>query len=821
MGGNLWRDVRLGIRNLLKKPGLSVVAILTLALGIGANAAIFSVINAVLLRPFPFPDPDRIVFIWKTDRATGSNHVAASPAELMDWRERAHAFSEISGWRAWFYTLAGTGQPEQVWGALVSANFFNVLDVPMERGRRFLPAEEQPGQDQEVILSNGLWMRRYGGDASLVGRTIRVDGRPFTVVGVLPAKYDHIFGTSREYDLYMPLARSRDQAERNNDTLTVYARIKPGLTLAQAQQDMTAVFAQIQKEYPDANVGQGIRLSVMLQEAVGRFRPLLLILLAAVGLVLLIACANVANLQLIRSASREREIATRRALGATPWRLMRQLLAENLVLGLVGGVAGILFAAWGLKILEAIRPLGTNSSIPRFESAQIDPKVLGFALALSVVTAFLFGMAPAVQVIQRDFGVSLKEGGRSGTGSKRARRMRGALVVCEVAISMVLLAGAGLLIRSFARLIGVNPGIKPDHVFTAQVWLPEQKYADPARVAAFDQQMMERTARLPGVEVAGAVSFLPLSGWMDFTDFRIEGRPAPTPDATPFAEYRVITPNYLRAVGIPLLGGRDFNDTDAASAPGVAIISETLARQYFPLQSAVGQQLTLQFLESKAPWRPFVRRTPLTIVGIAGNVHEWEAGDPNYGVIYLPYLQNPTLFMHLTLRTAGDPLAISSAVRDAVASVDKDQGIMDVKSLDQLLAEAISDRRFNMMLLGAFAALAVILAAIGLYGVLAYAVAARTQELGIRMAVGAQKLDVLYLVLREGMALAVLGALLGLTSALLLSRYLASELYGVSSTDPLTLSGVVALLLVVAALACYIPARRASRVDPIVALRYE
>ncbi len=547
----LRRDLRFAARMLVKNRGVTLIAIVTLALGIGANAAVFSVIDAVLLRPFPFPKSDQICFVWKTDAARGADRQIVSPAEFLDWREQSHSFAELSAWQTWFSTLTGTGSPDQVWGVHTSANYFDLLGVQAEHGRTFLPEEDQPGRDQVVVLTHGLWQRRYGGDASLLNRSILIDGKPYTVIGILPARYDHVYGTAREYDLWMPMTLARDQASRKVDSLIVYGRLRDGVTVAQAQAEMESIFARLRREYPDADVDQGIHVVPILDDAVHVARSQLLLLQGAVGLVLLIACANVASLLLAKAAAREKEIAIRRAMGAGAWPIVRQLLTESMLLASVGGFGGIWIAELGLAALRIVGKSAGLFQIPRLQSASLDLRTLGFTLAISLGTGVLFSIAPALSALRRNLSEPLKEGGRSAAAGIRARRFQNIVVVLEVGVSLVLLAGTGLLLRSFLRLVETSPGFRPDHVLTMQLWLPQNKYSDAARTEEFSRELDAQVAASPGVESASTIDFLPLSGWAGLINFTIEGRPAPAEHAAPYADYAVVSPGYFRTMGIP------------------------------------------------------------------------------------------------------------------------------------------------------------------------------------------------------------------------------------------------------------------------------
>ncbi|MGB6198106.1 MAG: ABC transporter permease [Candidatus Acidiferrales bacterium] len=803
---------------LLKNRAVTLLAVATLALGIGANTAVFSVVDAVLLRPLHFPHSDRICFVWKTNATRGTDSLPASEPEFLDWRERSRSFSELSAWQSWFFTITGAGTPEQLWGVRVSANFFDMLEVTPERGRTFLASEDEPGHDAEAVLSHALWVRRYGSDPNLINRTIQVDGKPVTVIGILPARYNRLFADT-QYDIFMPLPAVRDESERDfGDTLVVYGRLKDGVSVAAAQSDMQSVFDDLRREYPDSDLGDGMRVAPVLEDLVQPSRPALYMLLGSALLVLLIACANVACLLLARGSARSKEMALRRALGASPWRMMRQLLVESVLLAAIGGIAGI----WlGYLALQALRGMGTLPDIPRLSLAGLDPIVVGFALALALATGILSGLAPAASALRGNLSETLKEGGRSGGAGRHRRRFQDIVVVFEVAMSLVLLVGAGLLLRSFVDLLDTSPGFRHDHVLTMRVWLPQNKYSEPERIADFYQRALEQVSATPGVLSAGAVSSLPLAGWAAYIEFTIDGQPT-APNAMPWAGDLVVSTGYFRTMGITLEQGRFFTDADNTSGAGVVILSRTASQFYFEGRNPLGKRIALTVDKSAAtPGEPHLRSGWLTIVGVVGDIREWELGDPKLPALYLPASQNPSPLMNLTIRTRRDPLQVASSAVAALQRVDPDQPVRDIRSMDQYLDDAVGIRRFNLTLLASFAALAVLLAAIGLYGLMAYSVTQRIQEIGVRMALGAEPRDIQRMVLNEGLRLGLWGLLAGCLAAAGLVRLLAGELFGVAVWDPITYIGVAIILLAVAGLASYLPARRATRVNPLRALRYE
>jgi putative ABC transport system permease protein len=814
--GELGRDLRFAARMLFKNRIVTLLAVATLSLGIGANTAVFSVVEAVILRPLHFPHSDRICFVWKTNPSRGANMLPVSAAEFLDWRERSRSFAELSGWQSSFVTLTGVARPEQDWGVRVSANFFDLLEVSPERGRTFLPSEEQPGHDGEVVISHALWTRRYGGDPGILNQSIVVDGQPVTVIGILPAEYDHIFAEG-QYDLFMPLTLVRDQAERNVNSLVVYGRLRNGVSIAAAQADMQSIVDDLRREYPSANAGDGVRVSPVLDDYVRPARSALYQLLGAALLILLMGCANVASLLMARGSARNRELAIRRALGASPWRVTRQMLAESTLLGILGGFAGI----WvGVMALQAFRGLGAAPDIPRLSLASVDTTVVGFAFALSVGTGLLFGLAPAASALRGSLSETLKEGGRSSGAGHHRRRFQDVVVVFEVAISLILLVGASLLLRSFVAIRETTPGFRPDHILTMRVWLPQEKYTEPQRIADFYKQTIEQVRGAPGVDSASVTEVLPLSGWTPNLRFTIDGHPS-TAEDMPWANIDIVSSDYFRTMEIPLEQGRVFGDADDENAPSVAMLSRSAAELYLPGANPVGQRIALQLDEHPAPGEPRPRSGWLTIVGVVGNIREWEMGDPQSPMIYLPAAQNPTLFMNLAVRTRRDPLTVTSSVVAAIERVDPDQPVRDIESMDQYLDDAVGIRRFNLTLLASFAGLAVLLAAVGLYGLMAYSVSQRTQEIGVRMALGAEPREIRRMVLKEGLRLGLWGLLAGWLAALAVARVLESELFGVMAWDPVTYVGVAIILLAVMALASYLPARRATRVDPLRALRHE
>jgi putative ABC transport system permease protein len=800
----LIQDLRYGVRTLMKSPGFAFVAVLTLALGIGANTAIFSVVNGVLLRALPYYEPERLVMVW-ADRPIlqaqiGLDDFPVTVADFIDWRNQNQVFEQMAAMFAPRMNLTGGSEPESVVGLRASASLFPLLGVRLAAGRAFLPEEDRVGADLVVVISHGLWQQRYEADPNIIGQKIILDNEAYTIIGVTAPNFQ--FPRRGEVDLYLPTAFSPEQLNnRRRSFLTVLARLKPGITVQQASADMNSIARRLTEQYPHTNTGKGVRLTPLHQQTVGKARTALLILLGAVGFVLLIACANVANLLLARAAGRQKEMAIRAALGASRWRVVRQLLTESLLLATSGGAAGLLLALWGVELLLSVAP----DNLPRAYDIRLDTRVAGFTLLVSLLTGILFGLLPALQASKIDLSVSLKEGGRDAAGLLR-RRLRGFLVVGEVALAFVLLVGAGLLIRSFARLTGVDPGLDPRGVLTMDILLPDAKYSG-GRGTAFFQQTLERVRALPGVEAAAVTNSVPLSGSHASTDFGIEGKPAPT-QQTFNAGVRIISPDFFRTFRIPLVEGRLLAESDGANAPPVVVVNESLARIYFANEYPLGKRI-----KYKGVFR--------LIVGVVVDVKYSALDEEAKPEFYLTIAQLPPTSMSMVVRTSGDPLQMLASVREQVWAVDKDIPITNIETMERLMTKSVAPRRFNLLLLGLFALVGLALAAVGLYGVMSYTVTQRTREIGVRMALGAQTGDVLRLVIREGMKLALIGVSLGLGGALALTRLLKTLLFDVSATDPLTFIVIAAVLIIVALLACWIPARRAASMDPLVSLRVE
>jgi putative ABC transport system permease protein len=805
--GTLWQDIRYGFRMMLKGPGFTAVAVLALSLGIGANTAIFSVVNAVLLRPLPFDNPERIMTIG------GERDVVSYP-DFADWREQSQTLEHIAAYNTSATLLDNGDEFERIIGVIASTDLLPLLNVKPVMGRNFTREEDSPGSAAVVVLSYELWQRRFNSDPNIVGKEIMLGKRSTTVVGVLPPGFRFPVEDSRT-DYVQPLAPAMGERlmRRSSYSLTIIMRLKPDVTPQQAESEMKAIGERLEQQYPDEGFRLGSRLLPLHEELVGQIRPALLLMLGAVGFVLLIACANVANLLLARAAGRQKEIAIRTALGASRSRVLRQLLTESLLLSLLGGGLGLLLALWGVDLLVTASPL----DIPRVKEIGLDSHVLGFTLLVSTLTGIIFGLAPALQASKPDFNEALKEGGRGSTEGLRRNRVRSLLVISEVALSLVLLIGAGLLLKSFMRLREVNPGFDSHHVLTTSLSPSKAKYRSAAELQNFFQETLRQITTLPGIESAGLVDPLPLSGNNSGKTFKIEGRADAAAQNKPASNYRAISPDYFQAMSIPLLKGRAFTEHDNGEAPNVVIVNETFARRFFPGEDPLGKRIVVEADPTENPNPPLSE-----IVGVVGDVRHRSLDVPAGPEFYAPYLQAPESSMDLVVRTQTDnPASLAMSVRDRIRQVDKDQYIPKVIPMDQLLAASIARRRFNMMLLGIFASVALLLAGVGIFGVMNYSVTQRTHEIGIRMALGAQQRDVLKMIVGQGMILALVGVAAGLTAALILTRLMSGLLYGVSATDPLTFAGVSVLLAVVVLMACYIPARRATKVDPMVALRHE
>jgi putative ABC transport system permease protein len=780
-----------------------------MALGIGANTAIFSVVNAVLLRPLPYQEPDRLIAIWETAAQPGretNNRNEVALGNFLDFRNQP-VFDEIAALNHANITLTGIAEPERIQGAAVTTNFCQVLGVQPVSGRSFLPDEEKPGSPRVAIISDGLWRRRFGSDPNIIGQTLTLNANQATVVGIMPAGFEFEFPISRQIEMWVPMRFRPGDTDRQSHYLYVFGRLASGVSLEQAQAGMNVLVSQLQEQYPQTNTNRGANLIPLHQQLVGDVRPYLRVLFAAVGFVLLIACANVANLLLARVNARNKEISIRVAVGASRRRIVRQLLTESLLLSGLGGVFGFLLAYWEIDLLVALTP----PDVPRLAEIGLHTPVFIWTLGISVMTGVLFGLAPALTASKPDLNESLKESGRSIAGPGRGR-MRNLLVVSEIALALMLLIGAGLMIRSFARLQQVSTGFEPKNLLTMNISLPRQKYRENPQITSFFDQLFDRVRSVPGVEGLAGVDPLPLGGSNATTGFVVEGEPVAAPGDRREVGERTVTPAYFQTMRIPLLKGRAFTAQDHVDTPRVVIINEALARSFWPDEEAVGKRIGFR-VSGQQSWHE--------IVGIVGDVkHERLDADPK-PELFFSYRQYPGTFMTLVVRTTSDPLGAVAAIRDQVLSVDPDQPVFNIKTMEQHISKNVAASRFIMLLLGVFAALATLLAAVGIYGVMAYTVSQRMHEIGVRVALGARAGDVLKLVVGQGLKLVLTGVAIGLAGAFALTQLIQSLLFGVSATDPLTFVVIPLILTGVALLSSYVPARRATRVDPMVALRYE
>jgi putative ABC transport system permease protein len=801
------QDLRFGVRMLLKNPGFTLIAVFTLALGIGANTAIFSVVNAVVLRPLPYPEPERLIRLWESNPGRGWPEFSASAPNYEDWRKQQSVWEQLAAYEFATFNFTGSGEPERVAALSVTANLFPALEVAPALGRNFLPEEEQAGRNRVAILSDGLWQRRFGADPGLIGRQIQLSGESYTVVGVMPPRFQLTPGTELWVPLVVDPAAAPWHANRSHHNLHVIGRLKPGVNLRQAQVAMDTLARQLEQQYPKSNAGWGVRLRTFYDWMVPeQIRKSMLVLFAAVGFVLLIACANVANLLLARASTRQREMAVRAALGASRLRVMRQLLTESLLLAGLGGLVGALLAFWGARILKA----GTVLNIPRLNETSLDLRVLGFTLIVSLLTGLIFGLAPAWQASKLDLNETLKEGGRSG-GSGVRHRLRGALVVGEVALALVLLLSAGLMVRSFANLQNVPLGFAPENVLTMQINLPGSKYGEKAQRVNFYKQLPERLRATPGVTGVAAVTQLPLfSGASWAQEITLEGGEAAPSDAKLSAGTFAVTPRYFETMGIPLLQGRDFTEQDNGDTTLNYIVSESFARRFWPNENPLGKRFRTGAFDLFG-----------TVVGVVGNVRNVSLESEGGPAFYFSYGRIGMPALTVVVRTVAPPETMTAVLRAQVHSLDRDLPVYNVRALEQLVHNAAGQPRFQTGLLGLFSAVALLLAAIGIYGMMAYAVTQRTHEIGVRMALGAQSCDVRALVVRQGMMLSLIGIVIGLALTFGLTRFLKGLLYQVSPADSLTFALIPLLLVGVALLACYVPARRATKIDPLAALRCE
>ncbi len=812
---SLLQDIRYGIRSLSKRPGFVVIAVITLGLGIGANTAIFSVVNAVLLRPLPFKDPDRVVLIWGflPKYAQTTDKLPSAAPNYLALASQSQSFEHLCAFRSWSWQLTGGGEPEQLQGARVSANFFAAVGASPMLGRPFDVQEDAPNRSPVAIISHGLWQRQFGSDGNIVGRTMTLSGQTVTIIGVMPQGFRFPGGANLipglqfafQNDVWLPLALSEEEKQQQgNLNLAMLGRLKPGVTTAQAQLETRS----IQSGLPLGKIGYTVNLIPLYQQMSGGVRRLMLVLLATVAFVLLIACANVANLLLTRATSRQREIAIRVALGAGRLRVIRQLLTESVLLSLLGGAIGIVLASWGNSFLVSLIP----KDVPRIQEVGIDLRILAFGLGISFVTGIIFGLVPALQSSKVDLNESLKEGSRGMTSGTRQNRIRNALVVSEVSLAVVLLIGATLLTRSFVQLLNTSPGFDASNVLKIYVVLPNvppSRYANESEQVAFFQQLIDRISTVPGVESSAGVASLPLSGAFESTDVIVEGQPTEA-GARPQADYNTITPNYFDVLKIPVLKGRRFTTQDVKDAPRVLIVNDVLAQRMWPNEEPIGKRLRVGF---ETDFRE--------VVGVVSTNKQSDLISEARPTMYMPHAQFPNGGLTLVMRTKGDPLSLAPVIREHVRLQDRDIPVSQIGTMEEVLSASVAQQRFTMLLMGLFAGLALILALVGIYAVMSYLVTLRSHEIGIRLALGAGMNDVLQLMLKTGLSLTLAGIAIGLGAAWALTRFMSSLLFGVTATDPLTFAGVPLLLAVVALIACYLPARRATKVDPLVALRYE
>ncbi len=802
------KDFRYGLRMLLKKPGFTVVAIIALALGIGANTAIFSIVNALLINPLPFPKVERMVAIWEKLPSQGVDRNETAIANYFDWKAQNNSFENIALYSWWNANLSGVEPPERLQGFIVTANFLDTVGIQPALGRTFLPEEEQPGKDQVVIISNGLWKRRFAADPNIINQPIAINGISRLVIGVMPEDFNYPMGM----EVLVPTAYTPQQAgnRTSHGSLTI-ARLKEGSSLAQAQSDMDVIAERLEQQYPQSNTGRGVALYPLLTDTVRHYRAALSVISIAVGFVLLIACANVANLMLARASGRAKEIALRTALGATRWRIIRQLLTESVLLSISGGLVGVLLALWGVETLKAALPGDAARYLIGWRNVGINFEVLAFTLSLSVLVGIIFGLAPALQASKTNLNDSLKEGGSKTSAGGHRNRLRSALVVCEVALSLILLIGGGLAIKSFWGLLKINPGFNTENVLTMQISLPRVRYDSEPKRQAFFEDLTRRVEGLAGVESAGLVNYLPLGNSNSSSSFIVEDLPVPPPGQEFDGRHRVCTPNYFQAMNITLLQGRGFTAQDRQGAQPVAIINETMAREYWNGE-AIGKRFRFTGEPARNPW--------MTVVGIIKDVKH-ELYSPVIAEYYLPMAQDVWSTMCVVTHTKVEPMTLAAAIRQEVSTLDQDQPVYQVNTMEQVRSISVLPFSFSGLLLCIFAAIALVLAAVGIYGVVSYAVTQRTHEIGIRMALGAKTNDVLKMVIKQGMLPAIIGLSIGWLAAFALAQVLGSALVGVSPKDLSAFVGIPFVLALIAFIACYIPARRATKVDPMIALRYE
>jgi putative ABC transport system permease protein len=809
----LLQDVKFGVRTLRKSRAFTLVAVLTLAIGIGANTAIFSVVEAVLLRALPYRNADRVVMLWENNRVRNRPRNVVNPGNVLDWRDQAGSFDEVAAFADQRYNLTGSGEPEEVAAQAATPNLFQLLGAEPLLGRALMPGDGEGGGESVAVISHGLWQRRFGGSPDVLGKALTLNGVGATVVGVMPPDFKWFIKenslSGKPAEIWVPLALTEQQrTTRRGRYMSAVARLKPGVSVEQAQTEMDTVGARLEAQYPEFAKGWGVSVVPLRDQLAGEIKTALLVILGAVGFVLLIACVNVANLVMARSAGRRKEIALRAALGAGRLRIIRQLVTESLLLAVAGGALGLLFSRWCVEALVALSPPNLIGA----GQVGVNLTVLLFTLAVSLLTGVAFGVAPAIETSRLNLSESLKESSRGNVGGARAGRVRGALVVAEIGLALVLLVGAGLMVRSFLRLQSVNPGFDASNLLTMRVMLPQTKYPEGSRKVEFFRQAAERIRALPGVRSASAVSALPFADLGAATSFTVVGRPAPPAGDKPVTDVRVADENYFRTMNIPVIAGRTFTEQEAVTDRKVAVVNEAMARKYFPGQDPIGQRIVVNMASEPAPTE---------IIGVVGDARYDKLEGELRPMVYWTPPQLTYSSMSFVVRTAGDPAALAPAAVREIQSVDKDQPVSDVRTMESWLADSTARTRFGALLLAAFACAALVLASVGIYGVISYSVAQRRNEIGVRMALGAQARHVMRMVVGQAMRLVLLGVGLGLLGALALTRLMSGLLYGVDATDPATFAANALLLTAVSLVACYIPARRATRVDPLIALRRE
>lgn len=804
----LLNDLRYAIRTLLKRPGFALAAVVTLALGIGGSTAIFTVVDAALLRGLPYKSPESLYHLWESTPQKEFGQREFSYPDYQDYQQN-QAMEAIAGYTGGGAIMSGRGEPERLFAPMASANFFSVLGVEPAIGRAFQPGEDKPGAQKVAMLTYGMWQRSFGGDPGVLGQAITLNDESHTIIGVLPASFQFAL---RPADLWRPYQPTPNQLSRRfMHGTNIIGRLKPGVSVPQAQAELSTIASRIEREHNESHAGTGLRLIPLQEQVVGQVKPILLVLLAAVGFVLLIACANVASLLLTRSLSRQKEVAIRSALGASRWRVVKQLLTESLLLSLVGGAAGLLIAYWGVEVLVAALPVAQINALPFLKTLQIDASILAFSFGLSLLTGIIFGLAPALQSSRLDLNAVLKEGGRN-SGGGAGQRLRSALVMTEIALAVVLLVGAGLMMKSLLRLLEANVGFNPQNVLTMTVVLPTNKYNDAVRQVNFFAELKDQVQSLPGVNGAGTVNILPLQGG-NTTRFIVMGDPVPPPGQEVEANIRTVNESYFQTLGIPIVAGRLFDERDKAESPRVVIIGKSVADRMFAGRDPIGRHITYTAFQGQ----------PDLIVGVVGDVKITGLDEAIRPVLYYPFRQNPGLGTNLVVRTGGDPNALAAALRNEIRNLEPEVAIFNVNAMERLIADspAAFMRRFPALLISIFAGVALLLASVGIYGVVSYSVSQQTHHIGVRMALGARGSDILKMVLKQGLGLTLAGMSLGVVASLGLMRLLRSLLFEVQTTDAGTFAAVLWMLFVVALFACYIPARRATRIDPLVALRYE